>query len=329
MKAVTAALPTERLDGELPLRAEYFPQGRSLWIATNHFAVLRQAEQLWGRYPRLSRADPVCLDISVSARYSPGDPIAPTCRVRGHRILFQADRFNRAVADLQRGAGRAIFTPDYLSDIEQWRYHFLEPLGYVLIAARHFTLLHAASIARNGRAVLLCGDSGAGKTCLAYAAARKRWSFLSGDATALIRGAPTPRIVGRPFEIRLRHTAPSLFPELRRFTPVLRPNGKLDIELDPETLGLPTALEASAACVVILQRENVCGASVEPLPRDECRRRVQSSICFGDAALRQEQMQALESLLDVPLFRLRYGTLDSAEQALCSLLESDRRGGVA
>ncbi len=192
------------------LKQEFFPHGRALQITTNSREVLLQAEYIWGRFPRLSNADSVKLTISISTRGEPQDQV-PVCKVQRRRVLFRADRSNWAIADLRRGIARGYFARKYLQRSAHWRYHFLEPLGYTLIGARHFTLLHAATIAHDGRAILLCGKSGAGKTSLAFAAARKRWDYVSGDATALVRGIATPHIIGRPFEIRFRASAADLF----------------------------------------------------------------------------------------------------------------------
>ncbi len=95
-----------------------------------------------------------------------------------------------------------------------------------MIEARHFCPIHAACIALNGRAVLLCGNSGAGKTSLAYACAKKGWTYLSGDATYIVRNRPDRTVAGRPFSIRFRAEARELFPELSEFAPRGAPEGK-------------------------------------------------------------------------------------------------------
>lgn len=296
---------------------EVFPHGRGLRVISNAKDVLQQAEQIWGQYPKLSPLPAVPLSIRITEDCSPAS--TAICRVRGSRILFRGDRQNRAVANLDAGAGHGTFSRSFLQNAAAWRYHFLEPLGYSLIAARHFTLLHASAITANGRAWLLCGDSGAGKTCLAYAAARKRWSFVTGDAAALLRGAPTARISGRPYEIRFRETAAALFPELARFPAELRPNGKRDIEFDPRELGLSTTLEAEVAGVVFLCRSPGVTAALQPISSEELIGRLATSICLGNAALRDAQRSSLLSLLHLPKYRLHYSDLTPAEELLWSV----------
>ena len=305
----------------LPFQRTYYPQARPLRLITNSQIVLEQAARLWDRYPALSAEPAVDLIVRISQRGRPRPLEAPLYTINGRLVSIHAEPENAATADLRAGVARGSFTDDCVAEIDYWRYHFLEPLGYLLVAARHFTLLHAASVALDGRAVLLCGDSGAGKTCLAFAAARKGWTYISGDATALVRGAPLPQLVGRPFEVRLRHTAARIFPELADHAPAARPNGKLDFEVDPAAFGVSTALEARAAAVVFLKRTETAQARTEPIPPRECARRLESSICFGDADLRSEQKRSLDALLRLPLLDLRYQSFDQAEQALRRLLE--------
>lgn len=53
------------------------------------------------------------------------------------------------------------------------------------LGERHFLLIHAASVERDGRALLLAGDSGSGKSTLAAALSLGGWRLL-GDEFALI-----------------------------------------------------------------------------------------------------------------------------------------------
>jgi hypothetical protein len=204
-------------------------------------------------------------------------------------------------------------------------YHFLEPIACVLLGARHFTILHAACVALDGKAVLLSGPSGAGKTCLSYACAIRGWHFVSGDASHLVRDSREPTIIGRPFSIRFRDSAKSMFTLLERYRAHLRPNGKQDIELDTRELRLNIALHAQAAMVVFLNRTP---EPVEPrldvVSRDNARDLLADSICFGNEACRAEQAKAMERLLDLSLLRLTYSDQFGAEALLRSALE----GGV-
>jgi len=310
-------------DTPLPLEAEYYPMGYRLRIATNSEHVHLTAARIWSRYPHLSDEPAVCLNIAVTADDTALPPPAPSFRGREHLFSVVADSGNFATADLRTGTGFACFTDNISGDY--LRYQFLEPLAYVLIAARYLTFTHAACIAMGGRAVLLCGDSGAGKTCLAFACARRGWTFLSGDATAIVRGRDDHRILGRPFEIRFRETARRLFPELERYPRAIRPNGKDDIEIDPRELQLKCALEGTASYIVFLERSHRPMAAVaETFPRENALRHLEQAICFGDESSRRDQQQSLTSLVALPTVRLRYCDTNSAERALRSLVTGRR-----
>jgi hypothetical protein len=303
----------------LPLQTEYFPLGYRLRIASNSELVHLVAGRIWSHYPRLSDEPAVRLNIAVTTDHAGLPPPAPLFRAREHLFSIVADRYNFATADLRLGTGFASFAENISG--EYLRYQFLEPLAYVLIAARYLTFTHAACVALEGRGVLLAGESGAGKTCLAFACARKGWTFLSGDATAIVRGRTDHRVLGRPFEIRFRETARQLFPELEGFPRVIRPNGKDDIEIDPRDLGLKSAIEGTASHVVVLERSpRPIAAVAEALPKDAALRHLEQAICFGDESSRAEQIGSLRELLALPLHRLRFSDLNSAERVLRSLV---------
>jgi hypothetical protein len=318
-ESIVAAGPYDPLQSTtpLPLQAEYFPMGYPLSIATNSKRVHLTAARIWSRYPCLSDEPAVRLNIAVTADGGVPAPPPPSFRGRDHLFSVVADRDNFATADLRTGVGFACFTENISNDY--LRYQFLEPLAYVLIAARYLTFTHAACVTLSGRGILLCGDSGAGKTCLAFACARKGWTFLSGDATAIVRGRDDYRILGRPYEIRFRETARRLFPELERYPRAIRPNGKDDIEIDPRDLRLKCALKGTASQIVFLERSDYpIPAVAETFPRSKALRHLEQAICFGDEYIRDEQRRSLEAFLALPTLRLRYSDLDSAERVLRS-----------
>lgn len=304
----------------LPLRfeAEYFPMGFPLQIATNFQPALNPAALMWSRFPKLFDQPAMRLKIAVSgdsANALPAD--APVLRGQEHLLSIVADRANFATADLDSGFAHICVSREVASDPAYFRYHFLEPIAYVLIAARHIAFVHASCIALDGHAVLLCGASGVGKTCLAYACARRGWTFLSGDAVAVANSGESHRIIGRPFEIRFRHTAARLFPELSEFPRPLRPSGKTDIEADPKDLSMQSSVEGRATRLVFLDRVDPrTTTSLHALSTEEARRELEQGILFGDHSIRERQRRTLDRLAQLPTARLRYSDLDAAELAL-------------
>jgi hypothetical protein len=167
---------------------------------------------------------------------------------------------------------------------------------------------------------VLCGDSGAGKTSLAYACASRGWQFLADDAAHIVRSSHDHSVVGRPYTIRFRESAQWLFPELNRFTPSRRPNGKIDFEIETHELGLPIALKHPASHIVFLRREQRSAAAhLRPFPREEAERRLAQVICFGNERIRSEQRESIRRFVTLPISELIYSDLDAAELALRSL----------
>lgn len=320
MQPLSRTRPNDPLDYMLPLRfeAEYFPMGFLLRIATNFQPALNPAALMWSRFPKLFDQPAMRLKITVSGDSAcslPADP--PVLRGQEHLLSIVADRANFATADLDSGFAHICVSREVASDPAYFRYHFLEPIAYVMIAARHIAFVHASCIALNGRAVLLCGSSGMGKTCLAYACARRGWTFLSGDAVAVATAGDSHRIIGRPFEIRFRHTAARLFPELARLPLALRPSGKTDIEADPRDLNISSAVEGTASRLVFLDRsDRPTGTSLDALSAEEARRELEQGILFGDHSIRERHGRTLDRLAQLPAARLHYFGVDPAELAL-------------
>jgi hypothetical protein len=300
---------------------EYYPMGRLLRMETTSERVLCTAAKLWSRFPAECGHSPVCLRVVVDRGSSSAPRPDPALREQGHFFSIIGDADNFAHADLREGFAFARLTEDVAADFEYLRYHYLEPLSYLLIAARHFTLVHASCVALHGRAILLCGESGAGKTSLAFACAQRGWTFLSGDATAIVRDRRDYSVAGRPFEIRFRGSALDLFPELASIPLITRPNGKSDFVFDPADLGLACAAEGRASHIVFLDRAaRHVTASFGRVSMGVALCELEGSICFGDGRIRAEQRQALARFLSLPVLRLRYSDLASAERALRSLV---------
>jgi hypothetical protein len=318
----SASVPDPLLyQSPLPLVTNYFPLGYGLELATNSDDIARAAARLWSRYPMISDTPPVRLRVAVSRENAGHPPVPAVPRGHEHLVMMTHGTENFAVCDLAQGLSFACLTRDVAANISYAKHHFLEPLAYLMLGARHFTMVHAACVAWNGRAVLLCGDSGSGKTCLAYACARRGWTFLSGEATQIVRGSHDHSVVGRPFTIRFRETARTLFPELngRRVAP--GPNGKMDIEADTADLPLAVGLRAQASHVIFLERSpDACAAVLESMAFDDAFSHLEQAIMAGHTHLRMEQRKALAHFLTLPALRLRYSDADGAEGLLRALV---------
>ncbi len=314
----------------LPWTARYYPMGVPVDIETNSAAVLRVAEQIWGGYPAPVRATKltgvaggsgVTFRIAVSDRDAVIAPFPSMPVGQGHLVTIVQGTSNFAVCDLRTSFAFARLTRDVACDSAWFRYHFLEPAVYVMINARYLSPLHASCVELNERALVFCGNSGAGKTTLAYACATKGWKYLSDDATHIVSGRADHTVAGRPLSIRFRETARNLFPELKAWTPERRPNGKLDLEIETSELGIATAFEARACGVVFLNRQSPeAKPRIDPYPAAAALEEFSRAICFGDDAMRADQTDTLRRFTQLPIMQLTYGNPDSAERVLRALV---------
>lgn len=83
-------------------------------------------------------------------------------------------------------------------------YTSVRTLVYSLLAKRGARLMHASAVSYRGKAVLLLGEKGAGKTTLASAMLEAGAQFLASDRCWIWRGADSWQVVGWMGTFRLR-----------------------------------------------------------------------------------------------------------------------------
>jgi len=310
---------------ELPLHGTYFPLGFPVTVATNSTAVLAAAEQSWRLFrPRFSHP-PLLIELGVSdeASEAPYLPPAPLCRVREHLLSNIADASNFIHADLKQGYAFGWVTRATAESTLYLRYYFLEAAALAMLSTLRATALHAACVAPFGRGVLLCGDSGAGKSSLAFAGARAGWTYISDDATYLPLQQDDRTVIGNSHQIRFRDSGVQLFPELegRPITP--RATGKPSIEVS--TLEFPELITNDSArieYIVFLNRRNAANPGLHPFSRDAAFQWFRQSALYDPRSPLHES--ALRCLLDTQIYELRYTDLDWAVERLETLAKEGR-----
>lgn len=307
-------------DTPLPHSQIFYPLGFPVEITTNCGTILRAAEDLWREFEQTHQQDPIRVRLAVAdtGRAVRPEPAMP--RGQGHIVSTVHDAHNFAITDLRTGYSYGWFTPPVACDPAYFRYHFLEPHVLLALQALYLTPLHAACIARGGIGVLLCGDAEAGKSTLAYACARKGWSYVADDGSHLVRDSSTGTIAGNPYLIRLRADAPKLFPELSSLTPVERPNGKPSLEIRTPDLRITPAVTARAGFAVFLNRASG-EQHLADYNRTDAFDRFAQFICVGEDSLREAQKECLWRFLRaVPVYEMHYQDLNWAEQTVRSLI---------
>jgi len=299
-------------DFDLPLRATFYLVGFPVEIITNSALVLEAAQESWGLFQKASSEPPIQIQLGVL----PGQkecPAPPICRGRRNLIMQIADGQNFMISDTRQGFAFGWVTEAVAQNRAYLRYSFLEGTAWILLQAFHLTPIHAACVELDGRGVLLCGDSGAGKSSLSYACARNGWKFLSDDSSCLLRKRTGRRVTGNPFQMRFRESAVSLFPELanQRVTP--RATGKLAIEVATATnIEISTISECSVDYIVFLNRFDSSPDGLLRFPKERAREWFEQVICYGESHDRNAHYATLRNLLTAEIFEMRYKHMDTA-----------------
>jgi hypothetical protein len=298
--------------------ATFYPIGYPVRVLTNSYDAIRAAEASWGAFTQQFHTDPLEIAVTIS-----GDETAPPCepvwRARDHLLMVVSDAANFAAADLDRGRASCFVTARAAARQEWFRFHFLDGLCYTMLTHLYVTSIHASSVARNGRGILLCGDSGMGKSSLAFGCMRSGWTFISDDAVFLVRGNGGRTCLGRPHHIRLRPAAEELFPEVRGVPAITSPNGKATVEVS--THGANTATHCEVAFVVLLDRRPDTTPQLEPVSPEYALPELLRALPQFRPDVRREHEQSLRRLLQAPGHRLTYSHLDDAISMLERLTE--------
>jgi hypothetical protein len=325
LSQVVETFPSDPLLYNFPLLLEqtFFPMGFPVAITTNSEAVLNAAEEVWGLFDAEFPEPPIQIRFAVSGLLEGDCPPAAMPLAQSHLFSTVHSADNFMMADLDRSFAYGWLTPPVVANAGHFRYHFLEPAAYVMLQVRHLTPIHAACVSIEGAGVLLCGESGAGKTSLAYGCARRGWTLVADDASNLVRNYGSGRIIaGRPHHIRFRESARRLFPELGSRASCRRPNGKLDIEVSTAELGLESiACRTRADYIVFLNREDNGPARLSSYPKQNAIALLEQVVCIGEEPTREAQRQSLRKLLEVPTLELTYSNIDDAERCLRTLVE--------
>jgi hypothetical protein len=293
-------------------------------VASDMREVLDAAQESFGAYaPRFDRP-PLRVHIMVG-QGSGGLPPEPVLRGQRNLQTWVSDQENFAVVDWRERFGYSCVTRATVADRIFFRWHFLDAPIYMLLELNYITSLHAACVAWAGAGVLLYGESGVGKSTLTYACARRGWTFISDDASSLVRqGGRT--VIGEPHHFRFRAEAPDLFPELRGQTVGRELDRKPTIEVFTADLPIRTAPECRIDYIAFLDRRPGIRPSMTRVGNQETRERLLQDMPLFDPELDAQRREALDAIAEAPAFKLSYSNFDEAVPLLDQIV---RRGGAA
>ncbi|MGO4125088.1 PqqD family peptide modification chaperone [Inquilinus sp. YAF38] len=182
----------------------------------------------------------------------------------------------------------------------------------VLAYADYSVAIHAATLARHGRMLLLCGEPGAGKTTLTMALAQCGFAF-AGDDIALLMS--TGQVGGVPFAASVKSGAWPLISGIRPDLEQLRIFRRCDNQhvryLPPAAP--PVTAPLRLGWVVLLRRQSDGPAVLTPVDRIEAMRAL-----LAEATAPGQRLSALafgllaEAMAGAGCFSLTYAGLDDA-----------------
>lgn len=197
---------------DLRLRQTFYPLGFPLLLETNSPEVLEAAEEGWCEFSQTFDLPPMRLCLGVLDTDEPVLTLKSVFSAREHLATLFADAGNFIVCDFRDNFTFGWVTRGLAKDHSLLRYRFLIPGAHMMAEQMALAPLHAALIVKDGTGVMLCGDSMAGKSTLAYACARAGWNYVTDDGTFLVRGESDRYAVGDFTNLRLREDAVHLFP---------------------------------------------------------------------------------------------------------------------
>jgi hypothetical protein len=307
-----------------PFTETYFPLGFPVTVSSNCEEVLDCAAENWGGFTKLFDTEPVRIHVGVTACDSSVCPPTPVNRVREHLASCIADGENFAISDRSLGYCMVWVTTAAVRHRDYFRYFFLESCAMGGISSRYSTPVHGACVSLGGAGILLCGDSGAGKTTLSSACARAGWTYVTDDGSYLVHGRNDRLVAGNCRQVRFRPTAEALFPELRGYKVMERAGvGKPSVELfTRETAQITTSTTATIQKIVFLKR-NVRTQELAAFPTAVARLfMMQSVLCMSYAV--PPHAEAIDHLLRVGACELRYNDLDWAVERLKLLVREGK-----
>lgn len=309
----------------LSLRTIFFPLGFPVEVASNSPAIMEAARQSWERFQFRFPFPPLLLRLGANGDGVEGEaPPTPVCRLQWNMLSNIADSENFVVSDLEKGRSSGWVTRAAAASRLYLRYFFLEAAALAMVSVLRAAPIHGACVALQNQGVLLCGESGAGKSSLAFACARSGWTYISDDASYVPMNRSDRLVIGNSHQIRFRPSGADIFPELegRAITP--RAAGKPSIEIPmTEFPEIVTADSCDVHFIIRLNRRAGRNHELVRIPSGSLASEFRRDL-IPSAGTATTQENAIRRLVEAETYELRYTDLDWAVDRLQQLVRTGR-----
>jgi hypothetical protein len=298
----------------------FYPFGFPTEVRTNSAEILSLFGESWHVSQKRFDTEAIRVEVNLVDNDSTECPPTPTYRIMQPTLVSMADENNYSLAHLGRNSTQITVSRAALRHTRYLKYFFLDAAAGCHIATRYATPVHAGCVALDGCGVLLCGDSGAGKSSLSYACARAGWTYVSDDASFLLNGGSTRMVMGDCHRVRLRPSASELFPEMDGLEITPRAAGKPSIEMSTASMRhMVCAPSVQVDFMVFLNRRTGGPPELVPYRKDVARQFMRQAL-YGSVESLALQYEAIERFLAVEILELRYTDLDWAIDRLQTLV---------
>jgi hypothetical protein len=181
-------------------------------------------------------------------------------------------------------------------------------------------LLHAAAVARNGKALVLAGNTGAGKTTLATWLVCRGFEYLTDELLCIDTKAMSVNGFARP--LHLKKPGCALFANVIDMGGDAVMESPLGSHVSPTRLGARVARSARPCALVLPAYRAGARFELRPLPKAQAATRLMG--CLVNARQRQQHgFDSVSGLMQaVPAFAMTYSDLEEAGAQLETMLAS-------
>ena len=222
-----------------PLRLRQSLLGHDLRLEADDKRVVAAARELFGPpLPGENLPGDVVMRLLSHAVESNAPHRQPLIRRQGMMFTIATGREAVVAGDSAAGTAFGFLPENVRCDKPLLRDGFVQATALSLLAPRFLAVAHAAGLVLDGQALMVRGDSGAGKSTFTYAALLDGWSLLSEDAIYVAAtpgdrlGAAALQLHGVPWQLHLLPDVAQLFPELSELTPEERLSGERKLRID-------------------------------------------------------------------------------------------------